>query len=122
MDVCAGGEPEREMPGGHATVRCQVRLPDNDGMIRDITISAKGTGDDQVECAVGEPDLRRGAVRCVVLLGALPPGATPVLCAIGSSEPDCSWAPAAAGRHGPVLSGKLGYTGTTRTPGARSTT
>ena len=37
------------MPGGHArtTVRCQVRLPDNDGMIRDITISAKGTGDDQ---------------------------------------------------------------------------
>jgi hypothetical protein len=37
------------MPGGHArtTVRCQVRLTDNDGMIRDITISAKGTGDDQ---------------------------------------------------------------------------
>jgi hypothetical protein len=28
-------------------VRCQVRLTDNDGMIRDITISAKGTGDDQ---------------------------------------------------------------------------
>jgi hypothetical protein len=28
-------------------VRRQVRLPDNDGMIRDITISAKGTGDDQ---------------------------------------------------------------------------
>jgi len=28
-------------------VPCQVRLPDNDGMIRDITISAKGTGDDQ---------------------------------------------------------------------------
>jgi hypothetical protein len=28
-------------------VRCQVRLPDNDGMIRDITISATGTGDDQ---------------------------------------------------------------------------
>jgi hypothetical protein len=28
-------------------VRCQVRLTDNDGMIRDITISAKGAGDDQ---------------------------------------------------------------------------
>jgi hypothetical protein len=28
-------------------VRCQARLPHNDGMIRDITISAKGTGDDQ---------------------------------------------------------------------------
>ena len=37
------------MPGGRAgtTVRCQVRLPGNDGMIRDITISATGTGDDQ---------------------------------------------------------------------------
>jgi hypothetical protein len=28
-------------------VRCQVRLPGDDGMIRDITISAKGTADDQ---------------------------------------------------------------------------
>ena len=28
-------------------MRCKVRLPGNDGMIRDITISAKGTGDDQ---------------------------------------------------------------------------
>ena len=28
-------------------MRCQARLPGNDGMIRDITISAKGTGDDQ---------------------------------------------------------------------------
>ena len=28
-------------------MRCQVRLPDNDGMIRDITISAKRTADDQ---------------------------------------------------------------------------
>jgi hypothetical protein len=28
-------------------VGCQARLPDNDGMIRDITISAKATGDDQ---------------------------------------------------------------------------
>ena len=37
------------MPGGQAgtTVRCQVRLTDNDGMIGDITISATGTGDDQ---------------------------------------------------------------------------
>ena len=37
------------MPGGQArtTVRCQVRLTGNGGMIRDITISAKGTGDDQ---------------------------------------------------------------------------
>jgi hypothetical protein len=28
-------------------VRCEARLPDNDSTIRDITISAKGTGDDQ---------------------------------------------------------------------------
>ena len=28
-------------------MRCEVRLPDNDGRIRGITISAKGTGDDQ---------------------------------------------------------------------------
>ena len=28
-------------------MRCQVRLPDNERMIRDITISAKGTADDQ---------------------------------------------------------------------------
>ena len=49
MRVGAGGEPGPEMPGGQAgtTVRCQVRLPDNERMIRDITISAKGTADDQ---------------------------------------------------------------------------
>jgi hypothetical protein len=49
MDVGAAGEPGREMPGGQAgtTVRSQVRLPDNDGMIRDIILSAKGTADDQ---------------------------------------------------------------------------
>ncbi len=43
LNVGAGGEPGREMPGGQAgtIVRCQARLPDNDGMIRDITISAK---------------------------------------------------------------------------------
>ena len=28
-------------------MRCEVRLPDNDGMIRDITISATGGEDDQ---------------------------------------------------------------------------
>jgi hypothetical protein len=44
-----GRETWATIPGGHArtTGRCQARLTDNDGMIRDITISAKGTGDDQ---------------------------------------------------------------------------
>jgi hypothetical protein len=28
-------------------MRCEVRLPDNDGMIRDITISARGGEDNQ---------------------------------------------------------------------------